>query len=249
MYPLSSNLSAFAPPFTAPRVFPYPNSMPHVDSAEGSGVVPLNSERDSWDGPSITGLSANWYSSSNYEVDTAMPPFANYDPFSSAKTSGEMNGQLFSWDLPVGVTSTDHYVVSHLGNLGKDTEVSPSHPSYSLLGGAGNDSLMTVNQPGFGGSSASKPGIGMPDNSFADHHARVFSSNADACDDRLDEAAAQYPPKTARIDWSCRLEEGNLASRHTARTCNRKGMLLFCVRHDLRGHCSSISSFLFWLYE
>ncbi|KAI4363705.1 hypothetical protein MLD38_019890 [Melastoma candidum] len=185
-----------------PRGFFYPNSMSRVDPGEGVGVVPLSGEGSSWDGP---GFMPNLYSVSSYKVDQIVPTHANYSDFLGPGTICKMNGQPFSWGLP-----TDH-VTSRLGVLGGDSGANPSHHSFSLLGRSTN--------------SISKPFIGELDDSFSDHHTKVFSR--DTCDDRLEETAVKYPLKGAQINGSYQLEGANLASQHAAGTCNSKGILFF----------------------
>lgn len=227
---LPSNLSAFAPPFTVPQAFPYPNSTPYCDTAEGSSVVaPANWEPDNWDHLSSGNASANHYLSSSHEVDPNVP-YANYYSFSGAEISSDGNTQMPSWDLPVGVASTDCTVLHPqiAGNLGKDVEAGLSYSSYSSFGVAGRDSLLTSNHSSFVGSSAPpEPSDGKSDKLSSDHHMIGFSSVADAWDDRLDGSAVRYPLKSVQIDGKCRLEEEKSAREHVTKTYNAQGIPMF----------------------
>lgn len=129
----SSNLSAFALPFTIPHLDPYPNSIPsYVDS-----VLPpfdqgaLNSSHNTWVNPCPPNARTDWFPRSNPEVDRGT--YLNAYGYSGLETVNGENMPLPSWNS-VDVGSSDNF--GHRSD-GLRRPVMESNTCYSFYGSSG----------------------------------------------------------------------------------------------------------------
>ncbi|XP_030512740.1 uncharacterized protein LOC115726819 isoform X2 [Rhodamnia argentea] len=94
----SSNLSAFAPPFTIPQLDPYPNSIPfYVDSVQPPfDQGPVNSSHNTWVNPCPPNARTDWFPASNLELDIGT--YLNAYGYSGVETVNGENVPLPSWN-------------------------------------------------------------------------------------------------------------------------------------------------------
>ncbi|KAF8008344.1 hypothetical protein BT93_K2117 [Corymbia citriodora subsp. variegata] len=100
----SSNLSAFAQPFTIPQLDPYPNSIPfYVDSVQPRfDQGPADSVHDTWANPCPPNARTDWFPASNPEFDTGN--YLNAYGHSSLEVVNGESTPLLSWNsVDVGV--------------------------------------------------------------------------------------------------------------------------------------------------